>query len=217
MVYLSILGLFFQKFRPFTSASRTNTKFGSSSACRLKTKFGSGCSCGSCFEPGFRYQTWKNPERFSRLPIAKLLCFIHRPSPVVLMDSRIAQGIWCEICDWTLLPGTCLEEHNSGLVHRTLLDAVARLAPDKFLEFRDAMISTSGKKSKFALKRELRKAASQVSFFFFFLSILPTHSFFFFLRLLPILVFLSFTLSLSTDLEGFGENTVSLQPTSVHF
>jgi hypothetical protein len=56
-----------------------------------------------------------------------------------------------------------------------------------------------------------------VSFFFFFLSILPTHSFFFFLRLLPILVFLSFTLSLSTDLEGFGENTVSLQPTSVHF
>ncbi len=133
------------------------------------------------------------------------------------MDSRIAQGIWCEICDWTLLPGTCLEEHNSGLVHRTLLDAVARLAPDKFLEFRDAMISTSRKKSKFALKRDLRKAASQVSFFFFFLSILPTHSFFFFLRLLPILVFLSFTLSLSTDLEGFGENTVSLQPTSVHF
>jgi hypothetical protein len=82
------------------------------------------------------------------------------------MDSRIAQGIWCEICDWTLRPGTSLEQHNSGLVHRTLLDAVAQLAPGKFLEFRDAVTSSSRKKSKFGLKRELRKAASQVSFFF---------------------------------------------------
>ncbi len=85
---------------------------------------------------------------------------------VVLMDSRIAQGILWEICDWTLLSGSCLEEHNSGLVHRTLLDAVARLASDKFLEFRDAVISSSRKKSKYALKQELRKAASQVNFFF---------------------------------------------------
>jgi hypothetical protein len=83
------------------------------------------------------------------------------------MDSRIAQGIRCEICDWTLLPGSPLEEHNSGLVHQTLLDAVVQLAPDKFLEFKDAMISSSRKKSKYAFKRELRKAASQVSFFFF--------------------------------------------------
>jgi hypothetical protein len=131
------------------------------------------------------------------------------------MGSRIAQGIWCEICDWTLRSRTSLEEHNSGLVHRTLFDAVARLALDKFLEFRDAVISTSRKKSKFALKRELRKAASQVSFFFFLIDIANT--LFKKKRLLPILVFLSFTLSLSTDLEGFGENTVSLQPTSVHF
>jgi hypothetical protein len=57
MVYLSILLLFFQKLRPLTSASKTSTKFGSSFASRLKTKFGSGCSCGSCFEPGFGYQT----------------------------------------------------------------------------------------------------------------------------------------------------------------
>jgi len=82
------------------------------------------------------------------------------------MDLRIAQGIWCEICDWTLRPGTSLEQHNSGLVHRTLLDAVARLAPGKFLEFRDAMTSNSRKKNKFGFKQELRKAASQVSFFF---------------------------------------------------
>jgi hypothetical protein len=133
---------------------------------------------------------------------------------VVLMDSRIAQGIWCEICDWTLRPGTSLEQHNSGLVHRTLLDAITRLAPGKFLEFRDAVTSNSRKKSKFGLKRELRKAASQVSFF---LSYHNCQHFFFVLRLLPILVFLSFTLSLSTDLEGFGKNIVSLQPTSVHF
>ncbi len=94
------------------------------------------------------------------------------------MDSRIAQGILCEICDWTLLPSSCLEEHNSGLVHRTLFDAVARLAPDKFLEFRDAMISSSRKKSKYALKWELRKAASQVSFFFFLTDIANTLFFF---------------------------------------
>jgi hypothetical protein len=57
MVYLSILLLLFQKLRPFTSASRTNTQFGSNSTSTLKTKFGSGCSCGSCLEPGFKYQT----------------------------------------------------------------------------------------------------------------------------------------------------------------
>jgi hypothetical protein len=57
MIYLSILLLFFHKLRSFTSASRTNTKFGSSFASRVKTKFGSGCSCGPCLEPGFRYQT----------------------------------------------------------------------------------------------------------------------------------------------------------------
>jgi len=57
MVYLSILHLFFQKLRPLTSASTTNTEFGSSSASRLKTKFGSGCSYGSCLEPGLGYQT----------------------------------------------------------------------------------------------------------------------------------------------------------------
>jgi hypothetical protein len=56
MIYLSILLLFFHKLQSFTSASRTNTKFGSSSASRVKTKFGSGCSCGPCLEPGFRYQ-----------------------------------------------------------------------------------------------------------------------------------------------------------------
>jgi hypothetical protein len=57
MVYLSVLLLFFQKLRPFNSASRTNTEIGSSYASRLKSKFGSGCSYESCFEPGFGYQT----------------------------------------------------------------------------------------------------------------------------------------------------------------
>jgi hypothetical protein len=57
MVYLSILHLFFQKLRPFPSTSRANIKFGSSSTSRCKSKFGSGCNCGSCFEPGFGYQT----------------------------------------------------------------------------------------------------------------------------------------------------------------
>jgi hypothetical protein len=113
------------------------------------------------------------------------------------MDSTIAQGIWYEVCDWTLRPGTSLEQHNSGLVHRTLLEAVARLPPDKFMEFRDAITLSSRKKSKFGLKRELQKAASQVSFFFL---IVIANIFLFFLRLLPILIFLSFTGSLGRQL-----------------
>jgi hypothetical protein len=88
---------------------------------------------------------------------------------VILMDSAIAQRIWCEICDWTLRPGTSLEQHNFGLVHRTLLEAVARLPPGKFQDFRDAVTLSSCKKKKFGLKRELRRATSQVSFLFFIL------------------------------------------------
>jgi hypothetical protein len=83
----------------------------------------------------------------------------------VLMDSVIAQGLWCEICDWTLWSGTNLEQHNLGLVHRTLLEAVARLPPGKFQDFRVAVTLRSHKKSKFGLKRELLGVASQVSFF----------------------------------------------------
>jgi hypothetical protein len=74
---------------------------------------------------------------------------------IVLMDSTIAQGIWCEVCDWTFRPSTSLEQHNSGLVHRTLLEAIARLPPGKFLEFKDAVTLSSHKKNKFGLKREL--------------------------------------------------------------
>jgi hypothetical protein len=82
------------------------------------------------------------------------------------MDSVIAQGLWCEICDWTLRPSTNLEQHNSGLVHRTLLEAMARLSPGKFQDFRDVVTLSRRKKSKFGLKRELLGAASYVSFFF---------------------------------------------------
>jgi len=53
----SIILLFFQELRPFTSTSRTNTQSGLSFASKLKTKFDSGYSCGSCLEPGFGYQT----------------------------------------------------------------------------------------------------------------------------------------------------------------
>jgi hypothetical protein len=54
------------------------------------------------------------------------------PSTVGAMDSVLALGHRCEVCDWTLRPGTDLEQHNSGLVHRTLLDAFERLTPDMF-------------------------------------------------------------------------------------
>jgi hypothetical protein len=58
-----------------------------------------------------------------------------RAVTAVFMDSVIAQGLWCEICDWALRLGTNLEQHNSGLVHRTLFEAVTRLPPIKFQEF----------------------------------------------------------------------------------
>ncbi len=84
------------------------------------------------------------------------------PSTVGAMDSVPARGHRCEVCDWTFRPGTDLEQHNSGLVHRTLLDAFERLTPDRFQAFRDAVISTARTRGKYQLKRELR-AAPQVS------------------------------------------------------
>jgi hypothetical protein len=88
-----------------------------------------------------------------------------RAVTTLFMDSVIAQGLWCEICDWALWSGTNLEQHNSGLMHQTLLEAVARLAPIKFQEFRDEVILNGRKKSKFGLQRELLGATSQVNFF----------------------------------------------------
>jgi hypothetical protein len=41
-----------------------------------------------------------------------------------------------------------LEQHNSELIHRTLLKAIARLTPDKFQEFRDALILNSRKRNE---------------------------------------------------------------------
>jgi hypothetical protein len=65
------------------------------------------------------------------------------------MDPVIAQGLWCEICDWTFRLGTNLEQHNLKLVHRTLLEAVARLALVKFQEFRDMAILNLGHLEKY--------------------------------------------------------------------
>jgi hypothetical protein len=56
------------------------------------------------------------------------------------MDSMAAQAPWCEVCAWTLRPSTDLEQHNLGFVHRTLMEAFARLTADKFQEFQDVVI-----------------------------------------------------------------------------
>jgi hypothetical protein len=79
---------------------------------------------------------------------------------------KSAEGHRCEICAWTLRAGTDLEQHNSGLIHRTLLEAFARLTPERFEGFRDSVIlkgskrkgSKRGKGGKFCLKQELRAA-----------------------------------------------------------
>jgi len=88
MVYLSILHLFFQKLRPFTFASRTNTEFGSSYASRLKSKFGSGCSCGSCFEPGFGYQTWRRLLDFFQAFLISYLGYHDRIESITVWESH---------------------------------------------------------------------------------------------------------------------------------
>jgi len=57
------------------------------------------------------------------------------PSTVGAMDSVPTRGHRCEVCNWTLRPGTDFEQHNSRLVHRTLFDAFEHLTPDKFQTF----------------------------------------------------------------------------------
>ncbi len=71
------------------------------------------------------------------------------PSTVGAMDSVLARGHRCEVCDWTLRPGTDLEQHNSELVHRTLLDTFERLTPDRCPAFRDVVISTACMRGKY--------------------------------------------------------------------
>jgi len=50
--------------------------------------------------------------------------------------AMATEGYQCDICAWTLQPGTDVEQHNSGLLHWTLLDAFARLTPKEFGRFR---------------------------------------------------------------------------------
>jgi hypothetical protein len=87
------------------------------------------------------------------------------PVTAVTMDSMAAQGPRCEICAWTLWSSTDLEQHNSGLVHRTLLESFGWLTLDKFQAFQDVMIFNGHKRGKLQLKQELRGVALQVSLF----------------------------------------------------
>jgi len=61
--------------------------------------------------------------------------------------------------------GMDVDQHNSGLLHQTLLDAFTRLTPEEFQRFRDRVISNGSKKGRFRLKQEL-KAALQVGLLF---------------------------------------------------
>jgi len=83
----------------------------------------------------------------------------------VAMDLVATQGPRCEICAWTLRSSTDFEQHNLGLIHRTLLEAFGRLTFNKFQGFRDAVILNGRKRSKFQFKQELRGAALHVSLF----------------------------------------------------
>jgi hypothetical protein len=74
------------------------------------------------------------------------------PMTVVAMA---AEGHRCDTCAWTFWPCTDVDQHNFGLLYRTLLDAFARLTPE-FQRFRDMVISNSSKKGKSRLKQELK-------------------------------------------------------------
>jgi hypothetical protein len=70
--------------------------------------------------------------------------------------AMAAEGHRCDTCAWTFRPGTDVDQHNSGLLHRTLLDAFARLTPEEFQRFCDMAISNGSKKGRSRLKQELK-------------------------------------------------------------
>lgn len=75
--------------------------------------------------------------------------------------AMATEGHRCDTCAWTLRPCTDVDQHNSELLHQTLLDAFARLTFKEFQRFRDRVISNDSKKGRSYLKQEL-KAAPQV-------------------------------------------------------
>lgn len=75
--------------------------------------------------------------------------------------AMATEGHRCDTCAWTLRPCTDVDQHNSELLHQTLLDAFARLTFEEFQRFRDRVISNDSKKGRSYLKQEL-KAAPQV-------------------------------------------------------
>ncbi|CAM6054105.1 unnamed protein product [Sphagnum tenellum] len=68
------------------------------------------------------------------------------------------EGHRCDICTWTLNPGTDIEQHNSGLLHRTLLDAFARLTPEEFGRFCQRVALDGPKKGRTCLKQVIKQA-----------------------------------------------------------
>jgi hypothetical protein len=73
----------------------------------------------------------------------------------------VAEGHRCDTCAWTFRVGTDVDQHNSGLLHRTLLDASAHLMPEEFGRFRERVTLDGPKKGRTRLKQVL-KAASQL-------------------------------------------------------
>ncbi len=79
--------------------------------------------------------------------------------------AMATEGHRCDICAWTLQPGTDVKQHNSRLLHRTLLDAFARLTPEEFGRFRQRVALDGPKKGRTRLKQVFKqalKAAPQV-------------------------------------------------------
>ncbi|CAK9264550.1 unnamed protein product [Sphagnum jensenii] len=74
--------------------------------------------------------------------------------------AMAAEGHRCDTCAWTLRPGTDVDQHNSGLLHWTLLDASARLTLEEFGRFRERVALDGPKKGRTRLKQVL-KATSQ--------------------------------------------------------
>jgi hypothetical protein len=103
----------------------------------------------------------------SRRRVNKIECWL-RCSPAVDGDARCvrirtavalaAEGHRCDTCAWSLRPGTDVDQHNSGLLHRTLLDASARLTPEEFGRFRERVALDGPRKGRTRLKQVFKQA-----------------------------------------------------------
>ncbi len=107
-----------------------------------------------------RYQLEVLERAWKENIILYLECWL-RCSPVRILTAvtMATEGHLCDICAWTLQLGTDVKQHNSRLLHRTLLDTSARLTPEEFGRFRQRVALDGPKKGRTRLKQVSNQAS----------------------------------------------------------